>query len=310
MVSDVSMSVSLGGISMRNPVNTASGTFGNGMQFEGFYDVGTTLGAVTCKGVSAEPWDGNPAPRLAELGGSAIMNSVGLQNPGVRGFVERYGTYLADLRKKGCAVICQVAGHSIDEYVRAMELFEELAPFASGFEINISCPNIAAGGAAMGATPASAAQVMRAVRPHTERPIVVKMAPHDVADIGRALEDAGADALALINTIPGMAIDVRTRKSRVARPTAGVSGPAIHAVAVRMVWECAQAVSIPLCGIGGVASWQDAAEMILAGATAVSIGTANLYDPLCAPRVAQGLAQWVREQGVSDVNELVGAFEA
>jgi len=308
-VSNVSMSVDLGGIKMRNPLNTASGTFGNGMQFEGFYDVGATLGAITCKGVAAEPWDGNPAPRLAELSGSAIMNSVGLQNPGVPGFVERYGAYLDGLREKGCQVICQIAGHSLDEYRRATELFEDLAPFASGFEVNISCPNIAAGGAAMGATPTAAAEVMAAVRPLTSRPVIVKMAPHDVAEIGRALEASGADALSLINTIPGMAIDVRTRKSRLARPTAGVSGPAIHAIAVRMVWECARAVSIPICGIGGVATGADAAEMILAGATAVSVGTANLYDPTCVPRILSELEAWAEEQGVSDINELIGAFE-
>ncbi|MBQ9005530.1 MAG: dihydroorotate dehydrogenase [Atopobiaceae bacterium] len=308
MVSTVNMAVDLGGIKMRNPLNTASGTFGNGIQFEGFYDVGTTLGAITCKGVAAEPWDGNSAPRLAELP-SAIMNSVGLQNPGVHAFVERYGAYLTGLREKGCQVICQIAGHSLDEYRQATELFEELAPFASGFEVNISCPNIVAGGAAMGATPAAAAEVMSAVRGLTERPVIVKMAPHDVAEIGRALEAAGADGLSLINTIPGMSIDIKTRKSRVARPTAGVSGPAIHAIAVRMVWECAQAVSIPLCGIGGVSSGADAAEMILAGATAVSVGTANLYDPTCVPRILSELEQWAEEQGVSDINELIGAFE-
>ncbi len=302
------MAVNLGGIRMRNPLNTASGTFGNGIQFEGFYDVGATLGAITCKGVAAEAWDGNPVPRLAEIPG-AIMNSVGLQNPGVKGFVERYGDYLSGLREKGCQVICQIAGHSIDEYVQATQLFEELAPFASGFEVNISCPNIAAGGAAMGATPQAAAEVMAAVRSHTTRPVIVKMAPHDVAEIGRALESAGADALSLINTIPGMSIDVNTRRSRLARATAGVSGPAIHAIAVRMVWECARAVKIPLCGIGGVASGADAAEMILAGATAVSIGTANLYDPTCAPRILAELEQWAQEQGVSDINELIGAFE-
>lgn len=304
----IDLRVDLGGIAMRNPVNTASGTFGNGMQFEGFYDVGATLGAITCKGVSAVPWDGNPAPRLAELP-SGIMNSVGLQNPGVHGFVERYGAYLQGVRDKGCAVICQVAGHSLDEYAQAMELFEELAPFANGFEINISCPNIAAGGAAMGATPRAAAEVMRTVRPRTKRPVVVKMAPHDVAEIGRALEDAGADALSLINTIPGMCIDIHTRRSRLARPTAGVSGPAIHAIAVRMVWECAQAVSIPICGIGGITSGADAAEMILAGATAVSVGTANLTDPMVGPRVVEELARWAHEQGVYSITELRGAFE-
>ena len=309
MVSTVSMAVDLGGIRMRNPINTASGTFGNGIQFEGFFDVGATLGAITCKGVAAEPWDGNPAPRLAELPGSAIMNSVGLMNPGVPGFVERYGEYLTQVREKGCQVICQVAGHSVGEYVRAFELFEELAPFASGFELNISCPNIAKGGAAMGATPEGAAEVMAAVRPLTKRPIVVKMAPHDVAEIGRALESAGADALSLINTIPGMAIDVRTRRSRLARPTAGVSGPAIHAIAVRMVWECAKAVSIPICGIGGITCGEDAAEMILAGATAVSVGTASFSDPLAAPRILEELESWALDQGVSDINELIGAFE-
>lgn len=309
MVSTVSMAVDLGGIKMRNPLNTASGTFGNGVQFEGFYDVGATLGAITCKGVAAVPWEGNPAPRLEELPGAAIMNSVGLQNPGVPGFVERYGAYLQRLRDRGCQVICQIAGHSLDEYRQATELFEELAPFASGFEVNISCPNIAQGGAAMGATPAAAAEVMSVVRPLTTRPVVVKMAPHDVAEIGRALEAAGADALSLINTIPGMAIDIHTRRSRLARATAGVSGPAIHAIAVRMVWECAQAVSIPLCGIGGVASGADAAEMILAGATAVSVGTANLYDPTCVPRILAELEEWACEQGVSDINELIGAFE-
>lgn len=308
-MSSVNMAVNLGGIPMRNPLNTASGTYGNGWQFEGFYDVGATMGAITCKGVAAEPWDGNPAPRLAELNGSAIMNSVGLQNPGVRAFVDQYGSYLQGLRDKGCQVICQIAGHSLDEYRAATELYEELAPFASGFEVNISCTNIAAGGAAMGATPTAAAEVMKAVRPLTERPVIVKMAPHDVAEIGRALEASGADALSLINTIPGMAIDVHTRRSRLARATAGVSGPAIHAIAVRMVWECAQAVQIPLCGIGGVASGEDAAEMILAGATSVAIGTANLYDPTCAPRILAELTQWAEGQGVDDINELIGAFE-
>lgn len=307
MADAVRMDVNLGGIHMRNPINTASGTFGNGRQFEGFYDVGAALGAITCKGVAAQPWQGNDAPRLAELP-SAIMNSVGLQNPGVPAFVQTYGTYLQSVVDRGCAVICQVAGHSIDEYVRALELFEELAPFASGFELNISCPNIAKGGAAMGATPKDAAEVMRAVRPLTKRPIVVKMAPHDVAEIGRALEAEGADALSLINTIPGMAIDINTRRSRVARPTAGVSGPAIHAIAVRMVWECAQAVKIPLCGIGGVASGADAAEMILAGATAVSVGTANLTDPMAAKRVVEELEAWASQQGVSSIDELRGAF--
>lgn len=304
---EVSMAVDLGGIRMANPVCTASGTFGNGWQFEGFYDV-SELGAITCKGVSAEPWEGNPAPRMAELP-SAVMNSVGLQNPGVRAFVRDYGDYLAGLSERGCQVICQVAGHSVEEYVRALDLFEELAPFAAGFELNISCPNIAKGGSAMGSTPAGAAEVTRACRSHTSRPLLVKLAPTNVGEIARAVEAEGADALTLINTIPGMAIDVRTRRSKVSRPTAGVSGPAIHAIAVRMVWEAARAVSIPINGVGGIASGEDAAEFILAGATAVSVGTANLYDPTAAPRVLRELEAWAEGQGVKDINELIGAFE-
>ncbi len=307
MVSTVNMSVNLGGIPMKNPLNTASGTFGFGWQFENFMDV-SKLGAITCKGCSAEPWVGNPEPRMCEIT-SGMINSVGLANPGIRAFVEKNGEYLEGLRKKGTAVICQVAGHSLDEYARAVELYEELAPFASGLEINISCPNVSQGGAAMGATPEAAAEVMRTVRPLTKLPVIVKMAPHDVAEIGRALEAEGADALSLINTIPGMAINVHTRRSKLSRPTAGVSGPAIHPIAVRMVWEAAQAVHIPLCGIGGVETGEDAAEFILAGATAVSVGTANLHDPSAAQRILDELCVWAEEQGVSDINELIGAFE-
>lgn len=307
MVSPVNMAVDLGGIKMRNPINTASGTFGYGWQFEGFYDV-SQLGAITTKGCSAEPWDGNPAPRMYEIT-SGVMNSVGLQNPGIEHLVAESGEYLQGLSDRGCRVICQVAGHSVEEYVRAVELYEELAPFAAGIELNISCPNIAKGGSAMGSTPEGASEVVRAVRGRTARPLVVKMAPARVPEIARALEDAGADALSLINTIPGMAIDVRTRRSRLSRPTSGVSGPCIHSIAVRMVHEAYQAVSIPIDGMGGIMSGEDAAEFILAGATAVSLGTTNLVDPSSAPRILRELEQWVESQGVTDVNQLIGAFE-
>ena len=306
-MSTVSMAVNLGGIPMRNPLNTASGTFGFGWQFESFMDVGR-LGAITCKGCSAEPWEGNPERRMCEVT-SGMINSVGLANPGIPAFIQKNADYLEGLRHRGCAVILQVAGHSLGEYARAVELYEELAPFASGLEINISCPNVSEGGAAMGATPEAAARVMRTVRPLTKRPLIVKMAPHDVPEIARALESEGADALSLINTIPAMAIDVRTRRSRLSRPTAGLSGPAIHPIAVRMVWEASRAVGIPLCGIGGVTSGEDAAEFILAGATAVSVGTSNLYDPSSASRVLDELEAWAQDQGVSDINELIGAFE-
>lgn len=307
MVSKVNMAVDLGGIKMKNPINTASGTYGFGWQFEGFYDV-SRLGAITTKGCAAEPWPGNPAPRMAEVT-SGMMNSVGLQNPGVRGLVDSYGEYLQQLSDKGTQVICQVAGHSVDEYVRAVDLFEELAPFAAGLEINISCPNIAAGGCAMGSTPEGAAEVIRAVRSHTKRPLLVKMAPARVVEVAQALEAEGADALTVINSISSMAIDVDTRRSRLSRPTGGMSGPALHPIAVRMVWEVHNAVNIPIVGVGGVMTGRDAAEFILAGATSVSVGMANLVDPTAAPRILDELTEWAESQGVSDINELIGAFE-
>lgn len=307
MVSKVNMAVDLGGIKMKNPINTASGTYGFGWQFEGFYDV-SRLGAITTKGCAAEPWPGNPAPRMAEVT-SGMMNSVGLQNPGVRGLVDSYGEYLQQLSDKGTQVICQVAGHSVDEYVRAVDLFEELAPFAAGLEINISCPNIAAGGCAMGSTPEGAAEVIRAVRSHTKRPLLVKMAPARVVEVAQALEAEGADALTVINSISGMAIDVDTRRSRLSRPTGGMSGPALHPIAVRMVWDVHNAVNIPIVGVGGVMTGRDAAEFILAGATSVSVGMANLVDPTAAPRILDELTEWAESQGVSDINELIGAFE-
>ena len=237
------------------------------------------------------------------------MNSVGLQNPGVRGLVDGYGDYLQGLSDKGTKVICQVAGHSVDEYVEAVELFEELAPFAAGLEINISCPNIAAGGCAMGSTPEGAAEVIRAIRPRTKRPLLVKMAPARVVDVAKALEAEGADVLTVINSISGMSINVNTRKSRLSRPTGGMSGPALHPIAVRMVWEVHNAVDLPIVGVGGVMSGRDAAEFILAGATSVSVGMANLVDPVAAPRILDELTEWVASQGVSSVTELIGAFE-
>ena len=307
MVSKVSMAVDLGGIKMKNPVNTASGTFGQGWQFQGFMDV-SRLGAITVKGCAAEPWPGNPAPRMAEVP-SGMLNTVGLQNPGVAGLVEESGGYLEELAAAGTAVICQVVGHSVDEYTAALELYEELCPWAAGFELNVSCPNLEAGGATIGSTPEGAASVLRACRPLTARPLIVKMAPVNVPETARALEAEGADALSLINTIPAMKIDVGSRKSKLSRPTGGLSGPAIHPIAVRMVWEAASAVEIPICGMGGVMGWEDAAELILAGATSVAVGTASFSDPTASIKVLEGLESWAESQGASDINELVGAFE-
>lgn len=307
MVSSVNMAVDLGGIKMKNPVNTAAGTFGAGWQYEGFMDV-SKLGAITTKGAANVPWPGNPQPRMTEVC-SGMMNSVGLTNPGVRGLVAESGEYLASLRERGCAVICQVAGHSVDEFAEALTLFEELAPWAAGFELNVSCPNISAGGAAMGSTPEGAAAVVRACRPLTKRPLLVKMAPARVVEVAQACEEAGADGLTVINSIPGMAIDVKTRRSKLARPTGGLSGPCLHPVALRMAWEVCNAVKIPVCGCGGIQTGEDAAEFILAGCTAVSVGMQNMIEPGSALRIERELEQWAADQGVRDINELIGAFE-
>nr|WP_187231615.1 dihydroorotate dehydrogenase [Collinsella sp. BA40] len=301
------MAVDFGGVKMKNPINTASGTFGYGWQFSELIDV-SKLGAITTKGCAAEPWPGNPAPRMTEVPGG-MMNSVGLQNPGVQAFASESGPWLSELTEAGTSVICQVAGHSTEEYVRALEMFCELCPWAAGFEINVSCPNIAAGGAACGSTPEGAADVMRACRKVTDRPLFVKMAPVRIPEIARALESEGADGLTVINSIPGMAIDVRTRRSKLSKPTGGLSGPLCHPIAVRMVWEAANAVDIPICGVGGVMTGEDAAEMILAGATCVAVGMANFIDPAASLRVLSELEEWAASQGVSDINELIGAFE-
>lgn len=306
-MSSVSMAVDFAGMKLKNPINTASGTFGFGWQFQNFFDV-SRLGAITTKGCAAEPWPGNPKPRMTEVRGG-MMNSVGLQNPGVRGMVEESGAFLADLASKGTAVICQVAGHSTAEYVAALELFEELCPWASAFELNVSCPNIDQGGAAAGSTPEGAAEVMRACRPVTKRPLLVKMAPVRLPEVARALEAEGADGLTVINSIPGMAIDVHTRRSKLSKPTGGLSGPLLHPIAVRMVWEVCQAVDIPVCGVGGVMTGEDAAEFILAGAHAVSVGMASFPEPDAAVRILAELEAWAESQGVRDINELIGAFE-
>ena len=301
------MAVDFGGVKMKNPINTASGTFGQGWQFSELMDV-SQLGAITTKGCAAEPWPGNPAPRMTEVRGG-MMNSVGLQNPGVEAFARDYGPWLSELTESGTQVICQVAGHSTEEYVRALEMFVEQCPWAAGFEINVSCPNIAAGGAACGSTPEGAAEVMRACRTVTDKPLFVKMAPVRIPEIARALEAEGADGLTVINSIPGMAIDVHTRRSKLSKPTGGLSGPLCHPIAVRMVWEAANAVDIPICGVGGVMTGEDAAEFILAGACCVSVGMASFVEPDASVRILHELEQWAASQGVRDINELIGAFE-
>ena len=302
----VDLAVNVGGLCMRNPVTVASGTFGAGEEYADFFDL-SSLGAITTKGVSARPWAGNEAPRIAETA-SGMLNSIGLQNPGVEAFCAHQLAFLAQV---DTSVIVNVSGHSIEEYVQVIERLEE-EPVVDAYEVNISCPNVDCGGMAFGVDAQAAADVTRACRAATRRPLIMKLSPNvtDVAAIARATEDAGADAVSLVNTLVGMAIDARTRRPKLARVVGGLSGPAIKPVALAQVWQVHNAVSVPIVGMGGIVSGEDAVEFMLAGATAVAVGAANFADPLASLHVLQGIRDYCEEHGVDDVNDLVGALEA
>lgn len=299
------MHVDVGGLSMKNPVTVASGTFGHGEEFADFLDV-SRLGAVTTKGVSPRPWDGNATPRIAEAP-CGMLNSIGLQNPGVEEFCASQLSWLAT---QDTAVIVNVSGHTLDEYVQVIERLED-EPGVAAYEVNISCPNVDAGGMTFGTDPEQAAQVTAAVRQCTKRPLIVKLTPNvtDITVIAKAVESAGADAVSLINTLLGMAIDAKRRKPKLARVVGGLSGPAIKPVALRMVWETYNAVDIPIIGMGGISSGEDAIEFVLAGATAVAVGAANFVDPLASVHVLDGMVAYCEENGVSRISELIGALE-
>jgi dihydroorotate dehydrogenase (NAD+) catalytic subunit len=301
------MRVSLAGVDLRNPVITASGTFASGREYADFIDL-SRLGAIVTKGVSLEPWAGNDSPRIAETA-SGMLNSIGLQNPGVEAFVAGDLAWLA-AHAPDTPVIVNVSGHSVAEYAAVAQRLDAEAVVAA-LEVNISCPNVDAGGMAFGTDPAAAAEVTSAVRAVTGKPLIVKLTPNvtDVAEIARAVEAAGADAVSLINTLLGMSIDARTRRPRLARVVGGLSGPAIKPVALRMVWQVHRAVGVPVVGMGGIMTGQDAVEFMLAGATAVAVGTASFVDPTSAVRVTDGIAQWCLEQGVTRVADLVGALK-
>lgn len=300
----VNLAVNLGGLAMKNPVTTASGTFGSGKEYSQFYDV-SVLGALTTKGVSQTPWKGNASPRIAETP-SGMLNSIGLQNPGVEAFM---ANDLAWLAHQQVPVIVNVSGHSLHEYVAVIEHLEQ-SDVPKAYEINISCPNVDCGGLTFGTDPAQVEAVVAACRQATNKPLIVKLTPNvtDITVIAKAAEYAGADALSLINTLLGMAIDARSRKPELARVVGGLSGPAIKPVALRLVWETYQAVSLPLLAMGGIVTGEDAIEFILAGATAVAVGTANFVDPHAAPQVIAGIRQYCEDQGVSDVTHLTGAL--
>lgn len=300
----VDMGVNLGGLLMANPVTVGSGTFGNGKQYAGFYPL-NRLGAITTKGVSGVPWAGNDNPRIAETA-SGMLNSIGLQNPGVESFVADELPWLVTC---GVPVIVNVSGHNASEYAAVIQRLEKESA-VSAYELNISCPNIDCGGMGFGTDPQTAYAVTQLCRKSTSRPLIVKLTPNvtDISEIACAVEAAGADAISLINTVLGMAIDVKRRRPVLARKVGGLSGPAIKPIALRMIYEVYQAVKIPLLGMGGICTASDAIEFMLAGATAVAIGTANFTDPMTAPTVVDGIREFCLEQNIPRVSELTGAL--
>lgn len=304
MSEHVDMRVTLAGMTLRSPVLTASGTFASGREYADFIDL-ERLGALVTKGVSRDPWAGNPGPRVAETP-AGMLNAIGLQNPGVEAFCAEDLAWLAEV---DVPVIVNVSGHTVEEYVAVIERLER-EPGVAAYEVNISCPNVDAGGMAFGTACAPAETVTRACREAASRPLIVKLSPNvtEIRDIARAVEAAGADALSLINTLLGMAVDTRTFRPRLGRVLGGLSGPAIKPVALRMVWQVANTVAIPVVGMGGIRDAEDAAEFMLAGATAVAVGTANFVDPTVTMRITDGLAEFCRGRGITRVAKLTGAM--
>ena len=304
MSDQLDMRVSLAGMEMKNPVVVASGTFGFGREYGQFYDL-SELGGICVKGLTAARREGNPAPRIAETP-MGILNSVGLQNPGVDAFIKEE---LPFLRRFDVKVIANISGNTPEEYGEMCEKLSEAG--VDMIEVNISCPNVKAGGLAYGTRPELAAEVTELAKRHSSVPVMVKLSPNvtDITEIARAVEQAGADALSLINTLRGMRIDIQSRRPILKMNTGGLSGPAVLPMAVRMVWEVAGAVRIPILGMGGVSRGEDAAQLMLAGASAVAVGTACFVDPYAPLRVRDGLAQLGAEQGLGKISELTGAVK-
>lgn len=294
--------VSIAGVELKNPITVASGTFGSGMEYDEFVDL-NLLGAVTTKGVANVPWPGNPTPRVAETYGG-MMNAIGLQNPGIDTFVKRDIPFL---KEKDTKIIVNVCGKSTEDYLDVVErLGDEPVDL---LEINVSCPNVKEGGIAFGQDPKALYDITKAIKAKAKQPIIMKLSPNvtDITEMARAAEAGGADGLSLINTITGMKIDINRQKFVLANKTGGMSGPAIHPVAVRMVYQTAQAVKLPIVGMGGIMNAEDAIEMILAGATAVSVGTANFTNPHVTEEIVAGIKDYMERYQVADIKDLVGA---
>ncbi len=298
----INTKVEIAGVELKNPVMTASGTFGSGEEYAEFVDL-NRLGAVVTKGVANVPWEGNETPRVAETP-SGMLNAIGLENPGIEQFIERDIPFL---RQFDTRIVVNVCGHTTEDYRAVVErLAGEPVDL---LEINISCPNVSEGGIAFGQDPRAVENITRVCREHAAQPVIMKLSPNvtDIAEMARAAEAGGADAVSLINTLTGMKIDVAKRTFVLANRTGGLSGPAIHPIAVRMVYEAAQAVKIPVIGMGGIQSAEDAIEMILAGATAVAVGTAHFANPSAGVEIAEGIEEYLRAADISDIHALIGS---
>lgn len=296
--------VSIAGVEFKNPVMTASGTFGSGMEYGEFVDL-NRLGAVVTKGVANVPWPGNPTPRIAEVYGG-MLNAIGLQNPGIDFFIERD---LPFLKQYDTRVIVNVCGKTVEEY---LEVVERLADTdVDMLEINVSCPNVKEGAIAFGQKADALFAITSRVKRAARQPVIMKLSPNvtDITEMARAAEAAGADAISLINTLTGMKIDVERRQFVLANRTGGLSGPAIRPVAVRMVWQCANAVAIPIIGMGGIAMAEDALEFLMAGATAVAVGAMNFVNPYATIEVAEGIEAYLRRHGIEDIREIIGCVK-
>ena len=302
----VQLNTKIGSLELKNPVMTASGTFGYGTEYADFMDI-SRLGAIIVKGTTLNPRQGNPYPRMAETP-SGMLNAVGLQNKGVDYFVDHI---YPEVRKIQTAIIVNVSGSCIDDYVQTASIINTLDDIPA-IELNISCPNVKQGGMAFGVKPESAAQVVSAVRKAYDKTLIVKLSPNvtDITEIARAVEGAGADSVSLINTMLGMAIDAEKRRPILSTITGGMSGPAVKPVALRMVWQTAKAVKIPVIGLGGICSATDAVEFLLAGASAVQIGTANFIDPSISEKVIDGIEDYLQRHGFNSVQDIIGALEA
>ena len=298
------LSVEFAGVRFENPITTASGTFGSGMEYGEYVDV-SRLGAVTTKGVADKPWSGNPTPRIAETN-SGMLNAIGLQNPGVETFIERD---LAFLKERGAKVIVNVCGHSKEEYLNVVERLakDDVKDDIDLLEINISCPNVKEGGIAFGQKPEMAEKITKAVKNVAYQPVVMKLSPNvtDIKEMAKAVEAGGADGVSLINTLTGMKIDVKRKAFALANKTGGMSGPAVHPIAVRMVYEVAHSTNLPIIGMGGVASTEDALEMMMAGATMVAVGTANFHNPYITSEIIDGMEKYAAEQKLSTITEII-----